>query len=379
MTGEPLLTRDVDVAVARLCDGGLVGLPTETVYGLAADAEDPRAVARIYAVKGRPADHPLIVHVRDAGALRPGPDSWARDVPPYAHRLAEALWPGPLTLIVRRSARAGAHVTGGQDTVGLRSPAHPLAQAVIAGLAQARGREQAGVAAPSANRFGRVSPTTPQHVLDELSGLLVPGRDCVLDGGDCAVGVESTIVDCTGDAPRVLRPGAIGQGAIESVGGVAVLLPNRDGGGQPPVPRAPGTLAAHYAPAAEVLLAADGVAAAALTRSGEAGLIALAQVATPEGVVRLTAPDDVQGYARGLYAALREADALGLRRVVAVLPRLADGPGQGLEQSVDLSIDRGVDRGVDQGDPAAELIAAVTDRLLRAAAGSRPPLDADTL
>ncbi len=370
MPVDPLLTTSVEDAVAALRGGGLVGLPTETVYGLAADAENPRAVARIYAVKGRPADHPLIVHVPDLSALDPGPHGWARDVPRYARRLAEGIWPGPLTLVLLRSDRAGDQVTGGQDTVGLRSPGHPLALAVIHGFGQAVGRPGAGLAAPSANRFGRVSPTTARHVLDELTGLLLPGLDRVLDGGDCLVGVESTILDCTGPAPRVLRPGAVTAALVEQVGGVAVQAddPGR-AGRRARVPRAPGTLAAHYAPAAEVVLAARGDHVAALAAATPAdgspgapvaGLIALAEVATPSGVVRLSAPPDAQAYARGLYAALREADALGLRRVVAVPPTPLDGtayrPGR-------------AEAGPGLG---AGLGAAVTDRLLRAEAGSGP-------
>jgi L-threonylcarbamoyladenylate synthase len=367
-----LLTTSVHDAVAGLRAGGLVGLPTETVYGLAADAEDPRAMARIYAVKGRPADHPLIVHVADAAALEPGPRSWARDVPGYAHRLAEAVWPGPLTLVLPRSVRAGDQVTGGQDTVGLRSPAHPLALAVIEGFGRAVGRPGAGLAAPSANRFGRVSPTTARHVLDELAGLLLPGLDRVLDGGDCTVGVESTIVDCTGPAPRLLRPGAIGTQVIEQLGGVAVQEARHRDGRPAPGPRAPGTLAAHYAPVAEVVLAVDARQVASLVastprdRSAGApvvGLIAPAGVATPPGVVRLTAPDGAAAYARALYGALREADVLGLRRVVAVPPTYPDGPAAGPDR--------------DAAQPA--LVAAVIDRLVRAAAGSQPALDVDTV
>jgi L-threonylcarbamoyladenylate synthase len=327
---------DVDRAVAALRAGGLVGLPTETVYGLGADAENPAAVARVYAAKGRPADHPLIVHVRDAGAL----DGWVGEVPGYALRLGRTLWPGPLTLVVPRGPRAGDHVTGGQDTVGLRAPDHPVAQAVLAGFG-------GGVAAPSANRFGRVSPTTAGDVLEELSGALVEGLDVVLDGGPSRVGLESTILDCTGERPVVLRPGAIGAAEVARAGGVQVDAAPA----HPSAVRAPGTLPAHYAPAAAVTLAADADAALALLdgggRDGDGvrpldGLLAPAGVPTPEGVVRLAAPDGDSAYARALYRALREADALGLSRVVAVPP-----PG---------------DR---------PLVAAITDRLRRAAAGSR--------
>jgi L-threonylcarbamoyladenylate synthase len=323
---EQLLTSDVDVAVAVLRAGGLVALPTETVFGLGADAEQPGAVARVYAVKGRPADHPLIVHLASAAQVD---DGWAVDVPSWARLLAAACWPGPLTLVLHRGPRAGDHVTGGQGTVGLRVPAHPVAHALLE-------RFGGGVAAPSANRFGRVSPTTARHVLDELGDVLEPGRDAVLDGGASEVGVESTIVDCTGPAPRLLRPGAVGVEEIEAVTGLDVVAAD-------PAVRAPGTLAAHYAPHAQVLLvsAADAGAAAAAAR-GPVALLAPAGVPTPGGASRLAAPVDAVAYARSLYAALRTADADGAATVLAVAPE--DGP----------------------------LAAAVLDRLRRAAAGSAP-------
>jgi len=316
-----LVTSDLTRAATALVTGGLVGLPTETVYGLAADAEDVSAVARIFAVKGRPANHPLIVHVDGAAAL----DAWARDVPRYARRLAEALWPGPLTLVLRRTARAGDHVTGGQGTVGLRAPAHPVARALLALL------PGVGLAAPSANRFGRVSPTTAAHVVAELGDLLDPARDLILDGGPSQVGVESAILDCTGPAPVVLRPGAVDAATVRRVGGVAVAE-------RASAVRAPGTLASHYAPRARVLVVATGAdAPAALGPAGEpagdpagsVGLLAGAEVPTPAGVVRLSAPADATEYARVLYAALREADALGLHRVVAVPP-----PAEGIGTAV---------------------------------------------
>jgi L-threonylcarbamoyladenylate synthase len=296
------VTTDVVRAAAVVRAGGLVGLPTETVYGLAADAENVAAVARVFAVKGRPADHPLIVHVSGPDQL----DAWARRVPDYARRLAEALWPGPLTLVLPRTARAGDHVTGGQDTVGLRAPCHPVARDLLALL------DGRGLAAPSANRFGRVSPTTAAHVAAELGDLLDPGTDVVLDGGASPVGVESAILDCTGPAPVVLRPGAVDADEVARVGGVPVAE-------RPSAIRAPGTLASHYAPHARVVLARDGDEAAGLLGPLD-GLLATADVVTPPGAVRLSAPPDAAGYARVLYAALREADALGLARVVAVPP-----------------------------------------------------------
>ncbi len=311
MHGSLLIT-DPGQAAQLLAEGGLVGLPTETVYGLGADAGNPSAVARVYAAKGRPADHPLIVHIRGPVDL----DEWAEQIPGYARRLADRLWPGPLTLVLARTSRAGDHVTGGQGTVGLRAPAHPLAQQVLASLGRA-------IAAPSANRFGRVSPTTAGHVLAELSGVLVPGRDAVLDGGPSAVGVESCIVDCTSDAPVVLRPGAVTAEDIARIGGVAPVARRSR-------VRAPGTLAAHYAPQATVVVLQD--AADALRFGAQHagrfdpgarprdGFLAPAGVPTPEGAVRLAEPADAVAYAQGLYAALREADALGLVRVIAVPP-----------------------------------------------------------
>ena len=307
MTGS-LLTRDIEVAVGVLRSGGLVALPTETVYGLAADAEDPAAVARVYAAKGRPADHPLIVHLADASQVD---DGWAREIPSWGRLLAAACWPGPLTLVLRRGPRAAGFVTGGQDTVGLRVPSHPVAHEVLA-------RFGGGLAAPSANRFGRVSPTDAAHVLDELGDLLLPGRDCVLDGGPSEVGVESTIVDCTGPAPRLLRPGAVGVEEIEVVTGLDVVAPDSS-------VRAPGTLAAHYAPRARLLLtSADGVAAALSATVGPAGLLAPASVPDADGTLRLAAPGDAAAYARCLYRALRAADDARLDTVVAVPP--SDGP-----------------------------------------------------
>ncbi len=298
---EELLTQDPAVAAEALRRGGLVGLPTETVYGLAADAASAWAVARVFAAKGRPADHPLIVHLTGPGQL----DEWAREVPEYARRLARALWPGPLTLVLPRTGRAADQVTGGQDTVGLRCPAHPLAARVIELFG-------GGVAAPSANRFGRVSPTTAGHVVAELRDQLRPGLDVVLDGGPSGVGVESTILDCTGPRPVLLRPGAVSPEQVAEHGGVPL-------GTRPSQVRAPGTLASHYAPRARVELVEVEDLAGQAARPGT-GLLAPATVATPPGLVRLTAPQDAADYARSLYAALREADALGLARVLAVAP-----------------------------------------------------------
>lgn len=301
-----------DVARALLA-GGLAIIPTETVYGLAARADDASAIARLYAAKGRPADHPVIVHVHDVAALDPSA-GWVRALPSYAHDLADAFWPGPMTLVLPRGSRAGDDVTGGQDTVAIRVPAHPLARAVLADMDAAHpAAAPHGIAAPSANRFGRVSPTCLRHALDELDGVLAPS-DAALDGGTCAVGVESTIVDCTGSLPRILRPGAITGADIEAASGLAVE------GAERSEVRASGGLRSHYAPRARVVLCDAG----SLDPVPGSGLIAPDDVSTPAGVTRLLCATDSADYARGLYAALREADAIGLETVVAVPPEPDD-------------------------------------------------------
>jgi len=303
-----IASTDVLAAARALRDGHLAVLPTETVYGLGARADLPHAIARVYATKGRPADHPLIVHVASLEAAR----AWAAELPEYAETLADVHWPGPLTLVLRRREPAGDFVTGGQDTVALRVPSHPVMQAVLAELTALLGDPAAGIAAPSANRFGRVSPTTVDHVIDELGGLL-QADDVVLDGGSSAVGIESTIVDCTGPAPAILRPGHVSADDIARTTGLAV--------GASTSVRAPGTLASHYAPTAAVVLTSDAEQSAADDpRDATTGLLALVDVPTPTGVVRLSAPVDADEYARVLYSALREADALDLRRVLAVPP-----------------------------------------------------------
>ena len=286
-----------DVA-ANLLSGGLVAFPTETVYGLGADASNAYAVARIYAVKGRPADHPLIVHVASMDGL----GDWADDVPAYAIALARDFWPGPMTLVVKRSGLAGDFVTGGQDTVGVRVPDHPIALGLLEAFARAGGK---GVAAPSANRFGNVSPTTAQAVSDELSDYLAKS-DVILDGGACTVGVESTIIDCTGDVPKILRPGAITEEMIKHATGLDVL--DADG----VAIRVSGSLESHYSPMATVVLDQTPLA-------GQ-GFIGMADVATPDGVVRLAAPQSHDEFARILYSALRAADEQGLGTVVVAQP-----------------------------------------------------------
>lgn len=312
MTGvQELLTASVERAAHSLRTGGLAALPTETVYGLGALAGDEQAVARIFTVKGRPADHPLIVHLPDITHL----DQWSRGYPGWARAVAEEFWPGPLTLIVPRSSRVSDSVTGGQPTVGLRVPAHALTLEVLAAVAT-------GVAAPSANRFGGVSPTTAEHVLSDIGDRLDPERDVILDGGPCVVGVESTIVLAVDDQPRILRPGAVSASDITRVSGMACA--DNDA---PRDIRVSGSLDSHYSPHADVVLCSmDDVEARALAArdSGTVGLIALDAVATPSDVMRLSSPRTEVEYAHDLYAALRRADARGIRTVLAVAPDATD-------------------------------------------------------
>jgi L-threonylcarbamoyladenylate synthase len=298
-----VLTGDPAAAAAALRAGRLVAFPTETVYGLGASLAHPEAVARVFAAKGRPSGHPLIVHGADASIL----DRYGRDVPPAARRLAERLWPGPLTLVVRRSANVPDVVTGGRDTVGLRVPDQVLALAML--------RESgAGVAAPSANPFGRTSPTTAGHVAADLGDRV----DVILDGGPCGVGLESTILDLTTSPPTVLRTGGVPAEVIEEVLGGPV---ERVASGPA---RAPGMLAAHYAPRARVVVADDaGPPAAREAAAGRrvAVLAAAPPPGLPAGVVTLVPPDPgTEGYARALYDLLRRADAAGVHVVVAVPP-----------------------------------------------------------
>jgi L-threonylcarbamoyladenylate synthase len=299
MSTDPL-ARTADAARA-LRAGHLVAFPTETVFGLGADAANPAAVGRIFATKGRPADHPLIVHVSTAALLT----ELAAEIPAYAHALAAAFWPGPLTLILERSAAVSDAVTGGQPTVGVRVPSHPVAVELLREFESLGGR---GVAAPSANRFGRVSPTTAAAVRAELGALMSPD-DLILEGAPSDVGIESTIVDCTGAAPVVLRPGSITDDMI--VAATGLTLGERDES-----IRVSGSLPAHYAPAATVVLDVA-------PHPGD-GFIALAKHETPAGVVRLAAPGSPDEFARELYAALRAADEAGLTRVVVTSP---PGPG----------------------------------------------------
>ena len=294
-------------AASVLLAGGLVAFPTETVYGVGADACNAAAVARIYSVKGRPADHPLIVHVASMDGL----GDWASDVPEYAIALARDYWPGPMTLVLCRSDLAGDFVTGGQDTVGVRVPNHPVALGLLEAFVRAGGK---GVAAPSANRFGNVSPTNAQAVADELGDYLAD-VDQILDGGACDIGVESTIIDCTGDVPKILRPGAITDEMIEQSTGLKVNGSD-DVAVDEQVIRVSGSLDSHYAPDATVVLDQSPIA-------GQ-GFIAMADVVAADGVVRLAAPATHEEFARVLYAALRAADEQGLATVVVQQP-VGDG------------------------------------------------------
>ena len=290
-------------AAANLLAGNLVAFPTETVYGLGADALNRQAVARVYQVKGRPADHPLIVHLHSMQVM----GQWVEDVPEYAIALGRDFWPGPMTLIFKRSNLAQDFITGGQDTVGIRIPNHVVALALLEAFHNLGGR---GIAAPSANRFGHVSPTTAKAVSEELTQYLQP-EDQVMDGGPCAVGVESTIIDCTGDVPRILRPGAITEEMIkESTGLSAVMTKSSE---ETENIRVSGSLEKHYAPAAKVLLDQTPVA-------GQ-GFIAPSRRVTPTGVTRLAAPKNADEFARDLYTALRKADELGLQEVVVEQPQ----------------------------------------------------------
>jgi L-threonylcarbamoyladenylate synthase len=288
----------MDRAAEGLKSGSLVAFPTETVYGLGADATNAAAVARIYEVKGRPADHPLIVHLADMQDIA----DWSEDIPEYAIALARDFWPGPMTLILKRSELAKDFITGGQETVGLRVPRHSLALALLSSFKKIGGK---GVAAPSANRFGHVSPTTATAVSEELSDYLLD-KDLILDGGPSEVGVESTIIDCTSQSPRILRPGAItAQQIAESTG-----LTLSETGDEI---RVSGALENHYSPEAKVLLDTEPI-------NGD-GFIALAEIKTPEGVIRLASPQNNDEFARVLYTALRAADHQFLARVVVVQPQ----------------------------------------------------------
>ena len=320
MVGDDAIER----AAALLAAGDVVAFPTETVYGLGADATNPRAIARIFALKGRPSDHPLIVHVADAGAL----ERWVVDMSGQVRSLVDWFWPGPLTLILRRSGNVPDAVTGSQETVGIRCPAHPVAQALLREFARVG---SGAIAAPSANRFGHVSPTQAQHVRDEFGAGLV-----VLDGGACEVGLESTILDLSRGEPVLLRPGVVSRDDIARVLG----RPPRDRDEH--APRASGTLAAHYAPRTTLVLVASDELEAHLATASNTAVLALRE-ATPGlfATAWLDGSTDPARYGHDLYANLRKLDASGAKRIVVEAP------------------------------PQLPAWEAVNDRLARAAAGAR--------
>ena len=295
-------TTAIKDAAAALVKGDLVAIPTETVYGLGADATNEDAIARVYKVKGRPIGHPLIVHISSLGNL----DKWARDIPEYAVKLARAFWPGPMTLILPRTDLAKDFVTGGQDNVGIRIPSHTVALALLKEFEDKGGP---GVAAPSANRFGAVSPTTATAVGIELADFLSE-NDQILDGGPCLVGVESTIINCTQNQPSILRPGAVTKEMIEDTLGLTIDLDISNS--ESIQIKAAGLLESHYAPNAKVIL----------TGSPEIGdgFIALDSFTTPVGAIRVAAPKTNKEYAQVLYEAFRFADVKGLRRVFVIPP-----------------------------------------------------------
>jgi L-threonylcarbamoyladenylate synthase len=297
----------------KLKAGDLIAFPTETVYGIGADAENKDAVARMYQVKNRPANHPVIVHIAELNDV----DYWAKDVPEYAINLMRDFWPGPMTLLLKRREVAGNFLTGAQEIVGLRIPANSVALGLLNEFKAVGGM---GIAAPSANRYGAVSPTTAEAVSQELSEYLLPG-DQILDGGPCLVGVESTIIDCSSDNPRILRPGAISAEMIEESTGIILA------GVSETKIRTSGSDKQHYAPRAKVIIGGE-------IQSGE-GLIAMSEIATPEGVIRLAEPKSIEEYARVLYSALRMSDSQNLEKVRIIPPR-----GEGLAVAIRDRINR---------------------------------------
>ncbi len=326
-------TNEVLASTAKgLKSGALLGMPTETVYGLAGDAENADAIARIYKVKERPQNHPVIVHIGSLDHI----DLWAREIPEYAHLLARDFWPGPMTLVLQRTALAKDFITGGQETVAIRIPAHPIALKLLNSFHAFGGK---GLAAPSANRFGAVSPTSAQAVEAELGQYLDESRDVILEGGSSLVGLESTIIDCTGNHPRILRPGAITAEMVRNATGLKVedftfkeINKSADGrsddsrsDNKDEEIRVPGSLENHYSPKAEVRVNCD-------AKKGD-GFIALVHVQTPEGAIRLASPKDLDEYARILYQTFRAADAQKISRIVVIAPE-GDGLALAIRERV---------------------------------------------
>ena len=293
---------EIRKAAQALKDGHLVAFPTETVYGLGADATNENAVSRVYSVKARPTDHPLIVHISSINQLV----KWAIDIPEFAIKLAEEFWPGPMTLILKRSEIAKDFITGGQENVGVRVPSHPVALELLSEFEKLGG---SGVAAPSANRFGAVSPTTAAAVCEEL-GKYLNSLDLILNGGQSSVGIESTIINCTIHEPAILRPGAVTQEMIVAATKLDVLIKNQNG------IKTSGLFLAHYSPKAELTLGHQ-------AREGE-GFLALAEIPTPRGAIRLASPLNIEEFANQLYYAIRLGDSKGLKKI-CVLPPTGDG------------------------------------------------------
>ena len=304
-------------AAENLKSGGLVAFPTETVYGIGADAENHDAISRMYKVKNRPADHPVIVHIADLDEV----DYWAREIPDYAIALMRDYWPGPMTLLLHRTEKAKDYVTGNQNIVGLRIPAHTVAISLLQEFKKIGGH---GIAAPSANRYGAVSPTTADAVSAELKDYL-ESKDQILDGGPSLVGLESTIIDCTQNNPSILRPGAITAEMIEETTGIIVVEP------EDTKIRVSGSHKQHYAPQAHVIIGTN-------AQSGE-GLIAMSDIETPHGAIRLAAPQSIEEYARNLYSALRGGDKQGLQTI-----HIAPPTGEGLALAIRDRINRAASR-----------------------------------
>ena len=314
-----MITNDIDQAVTALAAGKLCAIPTETVYGLAANALNETAVARVFAAKERPVDHPLIVHVATASDAT----EWITELPQWAVDLTNSVWPGPLTIVGPRTALASNSVTGNQDTVAVRVPSHPIAQEL---LNQLKAQGVKGLVAPSANRFGHVSPTSAAHVSADLGEYLSAHGDLILDGGDCQVGVESTIVLATGSQPVILRPGAVTAADIKRITGVEVSEETTN------APRVSGALDSHYSPTSQVVLITDG---SETEFDSNSGFLALAQTPTPTGLVRLASPKTVEDFAHELYSSLRAGDDLDLKTIYVVPPT-----GDGIAQAINDRLQR---------------------------------------
>lgn len=300
--------KDIKRSAIALKEGRLVAFPTETVYGIGADATNKKAVSRIYSVKGRPPDHPLIVHISSIEQV----EKWSIDIPTFAMKLARKFWPGPMTLILRKSELAKDFITGGQNNVGLRIPAQAIALSLLEEFENLGG---SGISAPSANKFGAVSPTYAQAVAEEI-GQDLDKRDILIDGGFCQIGIESTIIDCTGEMPVILRPGTISKNQIHLAGG----LETRNSSGNVKI-KAPGLLEAHYSPQAEVKLEGP-------ISTGD-GFLALANIPTPEGAVRLGSPNTIEEFAKIMYKTLRLCDQLKIRKIIVIEPE-----GDGLAEAI---------------------------------------------